>query len=224
MNIDDLKNQWNVIDKKLEQSIRLNSELLRQSFLNKANTSLRKLSLAIVIELVLNFVVVILLGSFIGDHIYELKFLIPAIVLDLFSISLVAFSIHQLIALNSLDYSAPIITIQKKLGKLKLLRIRETKWVVLLSPLLWTPLLIVMLKGLLGLNAYIIFDHSWLLVNLLFGLAFIPLMVWLSKRYADKLQNSTLIQHLMNDIAGHNLNAATEFLNKLSSFEQDEKA
>jgi hypothetical protein len=82
-------------------------------------------------------------------------------------------------------------------------RIRVTKWTLLSAPLLWTPLLIVALKGQLGLDAYAIFSQSWLAAN---------------------LERSPCIQSLMRDIAGYNLTAAAGFLSSLARFEEESPA
>jgi hypothetical protein len=221
MNFDDIKNQWSAFDKKLDNSIKLNTMLLKEISLNKTNSYLRRLSISIYIELILGFLVLMILGNFMWNNLYHIKFLIPAISLDLFVIFLLYSGIRQLITINSIDFSEPIITNQKKLENLKVRRINETKIVFLVSPLLWVPLLIVIIRGITGLNPYAIFSASWLVGNLLFGLAIIPLVLWVSKRYSNKFQSFLLVQAIMNDIAGHSLNEAISFLNKLSKFEEE---
>ena len=84
---------------------------------------------------------------------------------------------------------------------LKAQRIRITRWVLILSPLVWTPLLIVGLQVLFGVNFYA-FGGVWLACNLIFGIAFLIAMVWASRRYADRMQGSPAIQRLMNSRAG----------------------
>lgn len=221
MNLDDIKNQWSAFDKKLDNSIKLNTLLLKEVSLNKTNSYLRRLSVSIYTELILSFLVLLILGNFIWNNLYHIKFLIPAISLDLFIIFLVNSSIRQLIEINSIDFSEPIITNQKKLGNLKVRRINETKMVFLVSPLLWVPLLIVIVRGITGLDPYSIFSASWLVGNLLFGLAVIPLVLWVSKRYSHKFQSSLFVQSIMNDIAGRSLNEAIGFLDKLAKFEKE---
>lgn len=221
MNFDDIKNQWSAFDKKLDNSIKLNTLLLKEVSLNKTNSYLRRLSVSIYIELILSFFVLMVLGNFMWNNLQEIKFLVPAISLDLFVIFLVHSGVRQLIAINSIDFSEPIITNQKKLESLKVRRINETKMVFLVSPLLWVPLLIVIVRGITGLDPYAMFSANWLVGNLLFGLAVIPLVLWVSKRYSHKFQSSSVVQTIMNDIAGRSLNEAISFLNKLSKFEEE---
>ncbi len=221
MNLDDIKNQWSAFDKKLDSSIKLNTLLLKEVSLNKTNSYLRRLSVPIYVELILSFFLLMILGNFIWNNLQEIKFLIPAISLDLFIIFLVHSSIKQLIEINSIDFSEPIITNQKKLESLKVRRINETKMVFLVSPLLWVPLLIVVVRAITGLDPYAIFSVSWLVGNLLFGLAVIPLVLWVSKSYSHKFESSPFLQSIMNDIAGRSLNEAIGFLDKLAKFEKE---
>jgi hypothetical protein len=222
MDLQDLKNRWAEYDRKLEGSLRLNTRLLREVNLSRVDSALKRLSRLLVFELLVDLGAVVALGMFIAGHAGEVRFLAPALLLGVCAVAFVIRSIRQLTALHSLDYSAPVVAIQKQLTALRIERIRVTKWVLLLSPLLWTPLLIVALEGLLGVDAYLFLDGSWLAANLLFGLAFIPLMLWAARRFASRWQGSPLVQSLMDDLAGRSLVAATGFLSELSRFENEE--
>ena len=219
MELQDLQDRWTEYDRKLETSLRLNTRILREINLSKADSSLKRLSRLLVFELLQDLAAVVLLGMFIANHLGEMRFLVPALLLDICAVSFVIRSVRQLAMLHSLDYSAPVMAIQKQLAGLRIERIRVTKWVLLLCPLLWTPLLIVALKGLFGLDAYLFLDGTWLAVNLGIGLAFIPLMLWAARRFAGRWQGSPLFQSLMDDLAGRSLVAAAGFLSALSDFE-----
>jgi hypothetical protein len=222
MELEDLKRRWEDHDRKLDAVIRLNASLVRGSALSRAATATTRLSRLLLVELLLDLVLVVWLGSFIADHITQPRFLIPALALDLGAIALVRVYVLQWAALRSLDYSAPIVAIQKRLGALQVQRVRAVKWVLLTAPLVWTPMLIVGLKGLLGVDAYAILPHAWLAANLAFGAALIPLAVWIARRSADRMERSPLVQRILRDLAGYNLNAAVGFLGSLARFEEEE--
>ena len=222
MELDDLKQRWEAHDRKLDASIRLNTRLVHESVLGKAETALRRLSRWLWAELLLNLGAALLLGWFLADHFAEARFLVPAAMLHLCVIALVVASVRQLVAVSQVDYSAPVVVIQKRLETLRVERIRATKWTLLLAPLLWTPLLIVTLKGLVGVDSYATFGLAWLAANVLLGLLVIGAAVWVSRRYADRLERSPLMRRLLRDLAGYNLAAATGFLHSLSQFEDEE--
>lgn len=222
MDLDDLKQRWEDHDRKLDASLRLNARLLRASTLGKAETALRRLSWLLGCGLFLDFLIALWLGSFAADHAAEPRFLIPAAVLGAGVIALAIAAVRQLAAIGQLDYGEPIVALQRRLESLRLQRTRETQITLLLAPLVWTPLLIVVLKGLLGVDAYALLDGRWLAANVLFGLAVIPLALWAARRYADRCQGSPLAQRLLRDLAGYNVNAAAGFLSALARFEQEE--
>lgn len=222
MELDDLKLKWAEYDAKLEKSIRLNTRLLRESSLTRVDAALKPLSRWIVIETLLNVPVVLLLGSFLGDHIGEPRFAVPAALLLACAIAILNVGIRQWVGLRTLDYGAPVLVIQKRLAALRVSRIRTTKWVLLLSPLLWAPLLIVGIKGLVGVDPYAFLDAKWLAANVLFGLVVLVVMLWISKRYRDRWKQSPGLQRFLDSIAGRSLASATGHLGEIARFEQEQ--
>jgi hypothetical protein len=221
MELEDLKNRWADYDRKLDRSLRLNTLALREATAGRVDSSLRRLTRLLWFELLTTLPLVFLLGRFVADHLREARFLVPGLALGLGALGLALSAIHQLNALATLDLGAPVVEIQKRLERLRIWRIRTTQWTLLLSPLLWVPMLVVALEGLIGLDAYRIFDTAWLIGNLLFGVAFLLLMVWVSRRFADRLHRSPLVQSLLDDFAGRSLVAATGFLGALRRFEEE---
>ncbi len=219
MKLDEIKTQWTAYDKELGNRWQLNFNLL--AGWEKAKSALQGLSRTVVVEMMVGLVIVAVLAEFLIAHYQELPFFLPALVLHAFVIFQVAFSGYQFAQLRKLDFSEPILASQKKLAILRRLRIRVTMWTLILSPLLWVPLLIILLKGLLGINAYETLDTPWLLANVVFGLAFIPVMILASKYFAPRWRGSAVVQGLMDNIAGHELRDMNAFLASLEKFEQD---
>jgi hypothetical protein len=221
MELEDLKRRWEENDAKLDRSIRLNTRLLQSALLGKADTSTRWLSRGLTFELLLNLIAPVCLGMFIANHVGEARFLVAAVVLHLCAIAVVIALAHQLVAIQRIDYSAPIVEIQKRLESLRVERIRTTIWTLLAAPLLWTPLLIVGLKGFFGVDAYASLGAGFLAANVLFGLLVLALALWVSRHYADRMGRSPLVQRLMRDLSGQSLAKATEFLGALARFEEE---
>jgi hypothetical protein len=221
MELDELKQKWAEHDHKLEVNIRLTRQLLTATKMNRARSALQRLAVSLALESVVALAVIIVLGSFIGDHIAMVRFAVPAAALDLFEIASLILLIQQIRLALNIDYGSPVAAIQKQLESLRMLHIRHFQWTLLLAPLLWTPLLIVALEGFLRVDAYKTVGAAYLLANLLFGLAIIPLAIWLSKKFGDRMDRSPKIQWLMKELAGYNLNAASDFLATLSEFEEE---
>jgi hypothetical protein len=220
MEFDDLKQIWNAYDQKLAASMRLNTQLLQRANMGRVQTSLDRLARGLTLEAVINFVAVLLIGSFAADHVAEARFLIPAILLGVYAVAILATGISQLVRIRTVDYDEPVISIQRKLEQLKANRSMAMKWALLTAPLMWVPLLIVGL-GAAGVDAYATLGASYLTANALFGLALIPLALWLAKRYGPRLQRSPVLRTLADDLTGRSLIAALQSLDTLARFERD---
>lgn len=221
MEIEELKRSWEEQGRRLEGALRLNTSLLRQAAVARAAGPLRRLSWLVAGGVLVSLGLAVCLGSFLADHLGEARFLLPAAVLHLAAIALVASGVRQWIALARIDYGLPIVEIQKRLGALAVERVRALELTLLAAPLLWLPLLIVVLKGLAGLDAYALFPASWLAANLAAGAAVIPLAVWAARRLAPRMERSPLARRLLRDLAGYNLAAAERHLAALQSFERE---
>jgi hypothetical protein len=224
IDLDAFQEKWAEQDRKLDVSIRLNRQLLLAANMNRLRSPLRRFAFFLGLEAFIALAVTMILGQFIYEYWAEPRFVLPAVALHVWVIANVAVSIRQMAMALHIDYDEPIAAIQKQLESLRVLRIRVTQWALLTGQVVWwVPFLIVVLKGCWGVDAYRVFGGTVLAVNVLFGLAIIPLAIWVSRKFGDRMGRSPIIQRLMRELAGYDLNAATGFLATLSEFE-DEKA
>lgn len=220
MELDDFQKCWQANDARLDEVIRLNRRLLRATELDGTRTAMARVRVSLGFELVMGLVSLVALGAFIAANVHELRFVVPALLLHGVALVLTAISGRQWLQVGSLDYAAPITQLQTGVESLRLSTVRTTQWVLWLSPLLWTPLLIVGLRGVAGVDAWRALGTGYLAANVLFGLVFLALMVvgsrWLTKRPTG----AAWLQRLAHAVAGTNLNVAREQLARLAAFEE----
>ncbi len=228
MDLDDLKTRLAEQDAKLDQAIRLNTTAVRELQLAKTKSSLRWLVRGVVLELLLTILAVVWLGDFIAGHLGEPRFLLPAVLVDVSLIAFLGSCIRQLAAIAGLDYGLPVVAVQKELGRLRVLRLRTTKWTMMLSFALWLPAFAVLLEGLLGVDLWRILGAAghrngsflaWVAGNVLFGLAVALVIAWVSNRYADRVDRSPSLKRLLDGIAGYSLARAQGSLDSIVRFE-----
>jgi hypothetical protein len=222
MELDEMKALWAAHDVKIEQSLRLNRRLLAAIQLNRARSSMQWLIVGLVLEAGIQFIAILAVGSFLYAYWGNPRFEIPGLLVDIFAIGIFSSLIRQIVMASQIDYSAAVTAIQRRIEDLRILRIRTVQGILSLSPLLWTPLLIVCLKGLLGFDAYQHLSLLWLGANTLFGIAFAVGVAWAARSYADQLGSSPLIQRLARDLAGHSLNSATRFVASIDDLSRAE--
>lgn len=218
MDLDELKAKWAEHDRKLEISIRLNQQLLRDNYTRRAQFALWRLAAMLGAGSLVMLAVIVSLGSFIHRNAGMPQFVWPAVVLDAFAIAALSCLNLQIALALKTDYGQPVAAIQKHLELLRKFRIRYTQAICLTMALTWMPLFIVVMKAFLGIDVWNTFDRTWIVENFLFGLAVIPLGIWFARKFFGRRMG----KRLLNDLAGYNLNAASRFLADLARFEKEE--
>jgi hypothetical protein len=217
IDLDEMKQKWAEHDRKLDESIRLNRQLVRDNQLGGVWSNLQRMMEVSGIGAAIWLVIIAALGRYIFDHHSELRFAVPAAALDVYCISMLVATIRLIAGIQQVDYSRPVTAIQKQLEGLRRLRIRTTQWGMIAGTVLWAPFAIVTSQVLFGLDSY---SLAWLGANIAFGLAMIPLFIWISKTFGDRMQQSPFMQQLMRDVSGRNLSAAVDFTAKLAEFDK----
>jgi hypothetical protein len=220
MELDEMKNLWAQSNRKFEQSMRLNVLLLQQWNLRKVDTSLGRLKRGSIFEVIVSLIAVAALAHFGYQHLREPQFLIPAVLLYLYALAYLVAVARQLAQIAAVDYEEPVVAIQKKLEQLRLARIRTTMWTLVVAPLMWLPIFIVGMLGVFGVDVYAYANTAWLVGNVLFGLAVIPLAIFLSRRYGPRLERSSAMRRLADAIAGQTLSEALASLDSIHRFEE----
>jgi hypothetical protein len=205
MDLEDLRRIWQEQDRKLSEILRADARRAAESVLRRAETSTRGVAWSVLLDLILSAIPVLWLGSFVADHIEEPAFGIPAVMLDVLAIALLAAYARQYATLRRLDWSGPVAAIQQRLADFRVRRARTARWILFLAPLLWALMLVVGLKGFLGIDAFGTFGGRFIAANFLFGLLFLGLALWVSHRYADRLRRHPFLRERLRDLAGRNL-------------------
>ena len=208
MELDELKEKWAEHDRKLDLSIRLNQRLIRDAYTRRAKFALWRLAAMLALGSIAMLPVIVFLGAFTAKNWAMPRFTIPAILLDIAAIAALAALNAQIGMALNIDYTQPIAAIQKRLEMLRKFRIRYIQAIILTSALLWAPMFIVVMKAFLGADVYRLFGTAWMVTNVAFGLAVLPLGIWLLKKFRPG--------------AGYNLDAAAGFLATLAEFEDEQ--
>ena len=148
------------------------------------------------------------------------RFFLPGLVWFGVGLVTVVTSAWQLGALATLDYAGPVLAIQRKLVTVRLVRLRVNQWLLLLSPLLWLPFIIMAAHGLLGLDLYA-FGAVWLLWNAAAGAAVIVLIAWIARRYGTRLAQTGLGRRTIDELSGRGLAQAIQMLNDIGAYQME---
>ena len=117
--LDEMKKLWIAQDEKLDESIRLNRELLSFANLKKARSASQRTALLLSLEAVAWFAIVGFLGSFIYHHIGTLRLSLSGLALDVYAIAMLAATVRQIVAIRQIEYGRPIAALQKQIEMLR---------------------------------------------------------------------------------------------------------
>ena len=221
LTLDDLKTEWMARDRQLESQLRMNTLLLRETLLDKHSANLGSATAGNVFQILFTIPFLAFFGWVIALHIDEPAILLPAVLLQAWTVVMLALSIHQRSQLRGLDYGRPVLELQSQIEQIKITRLNTFKWAFLTGQLLWwIPFVLVLFKGLFGVNLYTAsaFMPTFIAWNIAFGVAFIPFALWASTRLAGRLGGSPRFQKFTDGIAGSDVVVAREFLRKLEGF------
>ena len=218
MKFEELESRWADFDRSLDG---VAAELhKRVDAIDAAKSTVRRLTRQVASGVAINALLAIALGLFCARHLGEPQFLIPGVIIDLCVIALLIRGVHQLISLRATDFGSTVIESQRRIETLRLSRIQTNRWTLILAPLMWTPLLIVTLKGVFGLDSYATFETSWFIANTAVGIALTPLLMWISKRFGNRFHEATFAKQLLEDLVGRSRARTAAFLDQLNNFEK----
>ena len=221
LTLDDLKTEWMARDRQLETQLRMNTLMLRETLLDKHGAKLGSATRGNVFQILFTVPFLAFFGWFIARHIGEPAFLLPALLLQIWTVVMLALNIHQRNQLRGLDYGRPVLELQRQIEQIKIARLNTFKWAFLTGQLLWwIPFVLVLFKGLLGVNLYTVSDFmpSFIAWNIAFSVAFVPFALWASKLLSGRLGALPRFQKFTDGIAGSDVTVAREFLRKLEGF------
>ena len=146
--------------------------------------------------------------------------MLQALSLHLWFIIATSIDVRHLVAILSADLSATVVQIQAQLGEVRKQRIQSTKWALLIAPIIWTPMLIVGMKGFLGVDVYTKLGATYLAANLVAGVL-LSISLWhVARQVSSRLAKQGRLQSWMRDIGGYNLRQAEDFLSEVHKFGQ----
>lgn len=219
MQFEELQQQWHRLDEKLERTMRTSGELLRLTVTQPARRRMNRSAFWPALDTAFCAAVLLVAGSFIGTHWNTWSLVVPAGVVMMAAIALLSSSVRQLMIVSGIDWSHPVVDIQRALAELRLARIRQFKWIILLSPLVGFCGLIVGLQWLLDRlpEQHFILDKLnpwWVAGNVAFGALFIPfgqaIVAFLARRFGGR----GWWQRALADISGASMKKAEEELNR----------
>jgi len=218
--LEDLRSEWAGHARRLEEQLRTTAQIAREDWIERQRERVRAAGPFRWFEMAVWIATLILLGDFLAGNAGQPLLFASALVLDAWVIATGVTAIRQQQAVRSLDYGQPVTALQERVEALRIARIRAFNVSFLTGQIVWwIPFFVVLVKGVAGVNLY---ANPWFvqfaLVNLAAGAAIIPMAIWVSRRFGERLAKTSAIRHIADSIAGRDIAAAREAIEKLRRF------
>lgn len=197
MELHELANIWNGSDNKLENTIKINKSLFMEASINRIKTELSPISRNSFFEIIVNLLFLFLMLKYSVSNLSAIKFLIPGLILIVFTCYNLIFCIKKLFLIYGIDAQNPVLLTQKKLEMLKLMKIKEIQMLYIFIPLLAPVFLIVGANAFLNIDLYQFIN--WLIAQTAAGILIAAIIVYILKKFPDKNLDRTI--SFLNEIA-----------------------
>lgn len=155
MNLDKMESLWAKQNKKLEQNLKLNEELLREAKWDKAKRELRKPFYSELISSIMTGFFALYLVLISTSLIEYLKFSLPGFLAAGCSVLLIYFAMVRMRKMNLLDErGTSVLELQKRLYDLQHYRTQMGKWEILLGAILLLSIWPIILWTGFGIDIY----------------------------------------------------------------------
>ena len=223
MELEELKSLWKANDEKLNRTVQLNMQLLKEVNFNKAGKKLRILLLCKIIEMAILLFIAVFLWNFSFKYIEVPGFCIPSIVLAAFITAGIISDIRQLAMIIQIQSggATPVSQLQKKIEKLKLLIVTYTQMSFITIPL-YPLIMIVGAKIFFHVDCWVPQHRMFLMANFLTGLLLFPLFIWLYRQLSKPDGKRPWVNDFLSGSGWNQAVLAQQFLNEIEVFEKED--
>ncbi len=216
--LDDLKSAWQTLNRNPELQHALARRLFNENTMTRFRAGLRPLASGQIIQLVCGAILAGWSANFWTKHFGQPHLLIYGISLHAYGLMLLAFAVRDLVLIGRIDYSAPVIALQKQVAALRAWHIRAGLWFAAVGCFIWMPLILVILY-LLGADVW---DNKpqviiWFLSNSVVCFGLVCAVV----RWARQPGQSKFARYLHDSWIGRAVNRAQRVLDEIERFERE---
>lgn len=155
MELEEMQAAWARIDRKLDEHLTLSRNAIREAINQRASGRLRPLFWGQIVQILVGTVIIVLAVAYWSGNLKEPHRFVCGLVMHVYGVVAIMLAGMTLSAISAIEWSGPVSEIQRKLDRLRSLRIVAGAIVGLSWWVLWPPFAQVVF-GLLGADFYAI--------------------------------------------------------------------
>jgi hypothetical protein len=138
MQLDDMQRSWRSQDERIGEILRLTRHVQIAAELRGPRAALLWFRVGALLEMALGTICVLWTGSFIGAHFGDLRMMAAAATLHLWLLGTAAVALARFLRAGAIDYSAPVIRIQRQVESLRSFTLLSLRVLFILGVPVWT--------------------------------------------------------------------------------------
>lgn len=151
MELDDLKEGWAQLDRRLERLEQREASLLLEGARRGVRAELLPLIVGQAIQALFGLWLALAAGSFWIDHRDTPNLLVTGLLLHAYGIAMIVAAARNIVLASRVDEAMPVLELQRRIAALRAWRIREGRWFGVVGCFMWVAL-VVWAFGLLGVD------------------------------------------------------------------------
>jgi hypothetical protein len=218
MELDELKHQWQELDRKLDRSLALNIRMLTETHTRSSKLRLLPLLLLQPVQMAIGAALVIYFARFWLVNLDSLALAISGIALHALSIGLIVDAVMRTLLIVRINYAAPVVTIQRYLALLRRWEVRSFNWAWMGCWLASPAMLLVGVKLVAGIDLWQVWPGAvmWTAAAGVAGAA----LSLAGERWA-RLKEGKLGAALERFYVGHSIARAQASLDEIDEFARE---
>ena len=219
MEASELKNILEAYDRKLDRNLKLNNAALKNINLEKSEKKTRTVLVHRVIELISFALLALFMGNYIATNWGQTHLVISGIMVHVFTLIALIGSIGQVVLLQQIDFTKPIVDIRKKIELVNAHGLLFVKLIFLSAPIWWSYA-IVAIDTFLDVDLYTHLETDFVIRYLIINALLLIPLIWLFNKLTYKNLHLIWVRKTIEFLSGTKTRKALEFLNDLEEFEK----
>jgi len=207
---------------KLDKTLSLNLSSMEDLQLGKSRNSTKKILTYRVFEVVMFSFLVMFLGWYIANNWDQTHLVISGVIVNIFALVALVGSIGQVVLLQQIDFSKPIVEIRKKIELVNSHGLLFIKIIFFSAPVWWSYAIIAVDLS-LGVDLYVHLEQDFVARYLVVNFLLIIPLVWFFYKLSYKNLHIKWVRKTIGLFTGTKIMKALAFLNDIEEFENLER-
>lgn len=219
MELDEMKNAWLALDRRLERQEAFSLHTFRENRLDRLRASLWPMLVGRIVQIVVGALLALVFAPFWVDHLDTLHLVVIGASLHAYALMMIIGGARDIYLLRRIDYAAPVLEIQRWLTELRSWLVRSAPVYGAAGCFIWIPFVLWFFEVAYGADIY---AHApevvyWFIASGVICLALMLLALsWVRRpgrsRWAERFERS---------VTGRGLYKAQRFIDEIAAFARD---